>query len=207
MIGDVHPDSHWLGYVKYYPNERGDRTLFGKTYRQNTVVSKAFGLLADRPECYIYSPVIGCVITGVPREDVVLHYSCRQALATLRESPELLDGSAVSKDLLAIIGWIVDQEAGDVIGVTGSFLVGVAGARSDIDLVCYGPRGYEVAKTLFTERPLIRPLAPDSVLARREVPGGPLVGAQPGELLLPGFLTGLPHHPGLVEELLAVGAS
>ncbi|MFJ4962786.1 nucleotidyltransferase domain-containing protein [Streptomyces sp. NPDC088729] len=157
VIGDVHPDSHWLGYVKYYPDERGDRTLFGKTYRQNTVVSKAFGILADRPDCYVYSSAIGCVITGVPREDVVLHYSCRRAMATLRESPDLLDGSAVSRDLLAIIDWIVDQGADDVIGVTGSFLVGVAGARSDIDLVCYGPRGYEAAQALFTQRSLIQP--------------------------------------------------
>ncbi|UPT46834.1 MULTISPECIES: hypothetical protein [Streptomyces] len=49
MIGDVHPGSHWLGYVKYYPNKRGDRTLFGKTYRQNTVVSKAFGIWPTAP--------------------------------------------------------------------------------------------------------------------------------------------------------------
>jgi predicted nucleotidyltransferase len=143
--------------VKYYPNERGDRTLFGRTYRQNTVVSKAFGILADRPECYVYSPVVGCVITGVPREDVVTHYSCRQALATLHESPELLDGSPVSKDLLAIIDWVVEAGAADVIGVTGSFLVGVCNARSDIDRVCYGPRGYEAAQTLFADQSLIRP--------------------------------------------------
>jgi predicted nucleotidyltransferase len=97
------------------------------------------------------------VITGVPREDVVRHYSCRHALTALHETPALLDGSAVSKDLLAIIGWIIDQKADDVLGVTGSFLVGVAGARSDIDLVCYGPRGYEAAQHLFRERSLIRP--------------------------------------------------
>ncbi|MGW8955905.1 hypothetical protein [Streptomyces sp. NPDC055709] len=157
VIGDVHPTSHWLGYVKYYPNERGDRQLFGRIYRQNSVVSKAFGILADRPECYVYSPSVGCVITGVPREDVVLHYSCRQALATLDESPELLDGSEVSKDLLAIINSVVSAKATDVIGVTGSFPVGVAGSRSDIDLVCYGPRGYEAAKALFAERSLIHP--------------------------------------------------
>ncbi|MCZ0983948.1 hypothetical protein O1L60_45120 [Streptomyces diastatochromogenes] len=157
VIGDVHPNSHWLGYVKYYPNERGDRSLFGRTYRQNSVVSKAFGILADRPECYVYSPAIGCVITGVPREDVVLHYSCRQALATLRDAPDLLDGSAVSKDLLAIVEWAAKAGADDVLGVTGSFLVGVCNARSDIDLVCYGPRGYEAAQALFAERGLIRP--------------------------------------------------
>ncbi|MGY5130272.1 hypothetical protein [Streptomyces nigrescens] len=60
-------------------------------------MSKAFGILADRPECYVYSPAVGCVITGVPREDVFTHYSCRGALAALRQSPELLDGSPVSK--------------------------------------------------------------------------------------------------------------
>ncbi|MER5302145.1 hypothetical protein ABT039_22180 [Streptomyces lasiicapitis] len=157
VIGDVHPGSHWLGYVKYYPDPRGDRTLFGRTYRQNTVVSKAFGILADRTECYVYSPAVGCVITGVPREDVVTHYSCRQALSTLYHSPELLDGSAVSKDLLAIIDWVIQAGAGDVIGVTGSFLVGAFNDRSDIDLVCYGPRGYRVAQELFAERSLIRP--------------------------------------------------
>lgn len=163
VIGDVHPNSHWLGYVKYYPDERGDRTLFGKTYRQNTVVSKAFGILADRPECYVYSPAIGCVITGVPREDVVLHYSCRHALTALHQSADLLDGPPVSKDLGAIIGWITGEGAADVIGVTGSFLVGVAGPRSDIDLVCYGPRGYEAAQALFAERSLIRPYEGESL--------------------------------------------
>jgi hypothetical protein len=49
VIGDAHPSTHWLGYVKYYPDARGDRILFNTTYRQNTVVSKAFGILADRP--------------------------------------------------------------------------------------------------------------------------------------------------------------
>lgn len=39
VIGDIHPDGHYLGYVKYHPDDRGDRRLFGKTYRQNTVVS------------------------------------------------------------------------------------------------------------------------------------------------------------------------
>jgi hypothetical protein len=45
------------------------------------------------------------VITGVPREDVVLHNSCRQALAALHETPELLDDSPVSRDLHASRWW------------------------------------------------------------------------------------------------------
>ncbi|MEJ8650687.1 hypothetical protein WKI65_21955 [Streptomyces sp. MS1.AVA.3] len=40
---------------------------------------------------------VGCVITGVPCEAVVTHYSYRRALGALHQSPELLDGSPVSK--------------------------------------------------------------------------------------------------------------
>ncbi|MGW6605593.1 hypothetical protein [Streptomyces sp. NPDC055036] len=163
VIGDVHPGTHFLGYVKYYPDARGDRRLHGQTYRQNSVVSKAFGILADRPECYLYSPAVGCVITGVPREDIAMHYSCRQTLSALHQSPEALDGSPVAKDLLAIIDWVVAAGAADVIGVTGSFLVGACNERSDIDLVCYGPRGYEAAEALFAERSLIEPYAGDTL--------------------------------------------
>lgn len=157
VIGDVHPGSHYLGYVKYHPDDKGDRQLFGRTYRQNNVVSKAFGILADRPECYVYSPAVGCVITGVPREDVVVHYSCRQALTALHQAPQILDGLPVGEDLHAIIDRAVSAGAADVIGVIGSFLVGCFNADSDIDLVCYGPRGYQAARELFADRSLMHP--------------------------------------------------
>ncbi|WP_051875155.1 hypothetical protein [Streptomyces exfoliatus] len=163
VIGDVHPPTHYLGYVKYYPDDKGDRQLFGRTYRQNTIVSKAFGILADRPECYLYSDTIGCVITGVPRQDVTRHYSCRHALTVLHQAPELLGDSAVARDLKAIIDRVVDLGATDLLGVTGSFLVGCFNARSDIDLVCYGPRGYEAARELFSDRTLIRPYEGDAL--------------------------------------------
>ncbi len=163
VIGDVHPPTHYLGYVKYYPDDKGDRQLFGRTYRQNTVVSKAFGILADRPECYLYSDTIGCVITGVPRQDVTRHYSCRHALAVLHQAPELLGDFAVGRDLKAVIDRVVDLGATDLLGVTGSFLVGCFNARSDVDLVCYGPRGYEAARELFSDRDLIRPYEGDAL--------------------------------------------
>ncbi|MFE1775999.1 hypothetical protein [Streptomyces sp. NPDC059008] len=65
--------------------------------------------------------------------------------------------------MAAIIEWVVDAGAAEVIGVTGSFVVGVCNARSDIDLVCYRPRGYEAAQALFAERSLIRPYEGESL--------------------------------------------
>ncbi|MGH3809641.1 MAG: hypothetical protein ACRDRU_24060 [Pseudonocardiaceae bacterium] len=164
VIGDVHPDGHYLGYVKYHPDERGDRRLFGRTYRQNTVVSKSFGILADRPECYVYSPILGCVITGLPRQDIATHYSCRQALAAIHENPGRVRGARAGKDLLAIIAHIIEAGAAELFGVTGSFLAGCFNERSDIDLVCYGEAGYRAARELFACADLIRPYAGDDVM-------------------------------------------
>lgn len=157
VIGDVHPPDHYLGYVKYYPDPRGDRQLHGRTYRQNNVVSKSFGLLADRPECYVYSDVLGCVITGLPHSDIAAHYSCRQALLDIYEQPEAVEWTRAGRDLLAIIRRIMELGVQAEFGVTGSFLAGCFNKASDIDLVCYGGAGYQVACELFEDTRLIKP--------------------------------------------------
>ncbi|MBB5980159.1 nucleotidyltransferase domain-containing protein [Kribbella solani] len=143
--------------MKYHADEKGDRRLFNRRYRQNSVVSKSFGILADRPECYVYSDTLGCVITGLPRDDVAVHYSCRRALSTIQDVPGSVADNAVGKDLLAIVEGVADLGAQKDIGVTGSFLVGCFNERSDIDLVCYGAEGYQAARELFGQRDLIRP--------------------------------------------------
>lgn len=159
VIGDDHPGSHLLGYVKYHPDGNGDRHLFGRVYRQNSVVSKSFGILADRPECYVYSDTLGCVITGLPRNDIAVHYSCRLALTDLRESPGPVTVNPAGADLLAIIEQIFALGAESLMGITGSFLVGCFNTRSDVDLVCYGPDGYDAAQQIFTDSNLVRPYA------------------------------------------------
>lgn len=163
VIGDVHPDGHYLGYVKYYPDRKGDRRLFGQTYRQNSVVSKSFGILADRPECYVYSDVLGCVITGLPRGDIAAHYSCRQALTAIHEDPGRVKDIRAGGDLLAIIDHIISSGNAAHFGVTGSFLAGCFTPRSDIDLVCYGTAGYEATANLFQHDDLIRPYVGDDL--------------------------------------------
>lgn len=151
--------------MKYHPDPKGDRRLFGHRYRQNSIVSKSFGILADRPECYLYSPVLGCVITGLPRQDITHHYSARQALRLLHKDRGLAGPHKVSTDLLALIDHIVDTGHADLFGITGSFLVGCHNARSDIDLVCYGSAGYDAARRLFKNKRLIRPYTGDDLMS------------------------------------------
>ncbi|WP_017574738.1 hypothetical protein [Nocardiopsis kunsanensis] len=152
----MHPETHYLGYVKYHPHPRGDRVLFGRSYQQNSVVPKSFGILAHRPECYVYSEALGSVITGVPRRDVVHHYSARRALTDLSHSTSESSETGVGEDLRSIAGHIAERKQLPLFGITGSFLVGCANRASDIDLVCYGREGYEAAQELFADRHVIR---------------------------------------------------
>lgn len=142
--------------MKYHPHARGDRVLFGRSYQQNSVVSKSFGILARRPECYVYSEALGSVITGVPRRDAVRRYSARRALAELHRDSGKAEVPGVGGDLLSVVNRIAERGWLPLFGVTGSFLVGCANRWSDIDLVSYGAEGYEAARELFADRGVIR---------------------------------------------------
>ena len=99
------------------------------------------------------------MITGLPRQDIAAHYSCRQALTAIREDPGSVERAHAGGDLLAIIDHITRSGVANLFGVTGSFLVGCFTAHSDIDLVCYGTAGYQAAQELFKRTDLIRPYA------------------------------------------------
>ncbi|MEV5086219.1 hypothetical protein AB0K74_48790, partial [Streptomyces sp. NPDC056159] len=75
---------------------------------QPSVLEAVEGILANRPECYLYSPVLGCVITGLPRQDITHHYSARQALRLVHEDRGLAGPHKVSTELLTLVDHIVD---------------------------------------------------------------------------------------------------
>lgn len=156
VIGDVHPSSHYVGHLKYHPDDGGDRTLFGRRYRRNTVPSTSTAILAERPECSVHSAALGRASTGIPRRDVVAHLSAREGLLAVHRD-ERVAHLEVGRDLLAIVARLVERGVAEHFGLTGSFLVGCAREQSDIDLVCYGPAGYQAARDLFSDPTLIRP--------------------------------------------------
>ena len=155
VIGDVHPPSHYIGFAKYHPSAAGDRVLFGRRYERNGSLKRSASILADRPECVVHSPALGCKMTGIPRDDVVAHYSTRAALSHLDR--DHFAALAVGRDLLSIADLLVADGAIDHLGVTGSFLIGCPHEASDIDLACYGPAGVDTAQRLFADRRVIRP--------------------------------------------------
>lgn len=183
VIGDVHPNSHYVGHVKYYPHPAGDRRLCGRPYRQTTDVSKSFSILADRPECHVYSSALGRVVTGVPREDVAVHYSARSALLAAAADRERVAKARAGADLLAVVDRLIVDGDAEVFGVTGSFMLGCVREYSDIDLVCYGFAGYKAARQLFADPRLIRPYGGDDLVQLYRRRAEQLPGIEPATLV------------------------
>jgi predicted nucleotidyltransferase len=89
------------------------------------------------PQYLVHDPVFGEVLCEVPVEDVKIHYKPVEKLRRLRKSEKLdmLESKALRfAELLkreANVSW-------SALGVSGSILVGLHGAGSDVDLIVYG---------------------------------------------------------------------
>jgi predicted nucleotidyltransferase len=138
--GLVHPDNCVIAFIRYFPDETGKRTREGKLFEKVYSLSDRYALLQDKfPQYLVYDPVFDETLCEVPAEKVKNHYEPAEKLRQLRisESLDLLQAKAVRfMELLketAGIPW-------SALGISGSIMVGLHTAKSDIDPVVYGSR-------------------------------------------------------------------
>jgi hypothetical protein len=136
--GLIHPTSRIIAFVRYFPIEEGEREKNGVTYGKVYSISERYALLRKRfPQYLIYDPVFDETLCEVPAGDVKKHYMPVEKLRELRTSRALdeLENQVLHlAELLkerASISW-------SAIGISGSILVGLHTASSDIDPIVYG---------------------------------------------------------------------
>jgi len=88
------------------------------------------------PRYLHYSPILDAHLHAVALDRIVKHHQPRQRL---QQIVQINQQDAIERDLFQLCG-LLQQNGLDLtqIGITGSVLVGVQNAGSDIDLVCYG---------------------------------------------------------------------
>ncbi|EIC31176.1 hypothetical protein [Methylomicrobium album] len=107
----------------------------GHWHKQATDEANAF-LYRNHPHYLHYSPILDARLHAVDVERIVRHHRpkdrFRHIMRQFRHDP-------VERDVFEL-GELLRQQGVDLnrIGITGSVLVGVQKASSDIDLVCYG---------------------------------------------------------------------
>lgn len=136
--GSVHSPDRLIAFVRYFPEEKGDRRRNGQAYGKVYSLSKRFKLLKERfPRYLIHDSVLDETICEVPVSDVKKLYDPVEKLRQLRNSKtkDSLEDKAVqlteSLKESANIPW-------SAIGISGSILIRLRTVGSDIDPIVYG---------------------------------------------------------------------
>ena len=138
--GLVHPPNKVVAFVRYIQDPEGDRERDGVRYRKvYSLVERGTFLRKHFPYYLIYDPVFGEELIEVPIKRVVRHYSPSYKLAELR-SRSGLGLRTLEEKVLDLVNFLVDSThvPRDKFGVSGSVMVGMMSASSDVDLIVYG---------------------------------------------------------------------
>lgn len=136
--GLVHPPRRVVAFIRYFPDERGERqkngTLYGKVYS----FSERYELLARSYQGYlVYDHVFDETLCEVPISDIRRRYDPVERLIQLRNCGNL-DSLEEMALLLAERLKERSKVSWNAIGISGSVLVNLHKNGSDLDPVVYG---------------------------------------------------------------------
>jgi len=154
--GLVHPPDKTIGFIRYFPDEKGERKRNGKSYSKIYSLFERYKFLKEHsPKYLVFDKIFDEWLCEVPNNYIKIHYDPIKRLNELfcSENLDKLELSALE------MAKIIKEEANipwSSIGVSGSILVGLHTPKSDIDLIFYGSKNcrkvYSALKTLLSEK-------------------------------------------------------
>ena len=147
--GLVHPPNRVVAFIRYVPDQNGNRERDGKCYSKYYALSIRYDLLKrEYPQYIVNDPVFNTLLCEVPVADIKQHYQPARGLQDLRNRNNLDEAETAALRFMEVL----KEKSGaqwSKLGVSGSILVKLQEPSSDIDLVVYGSEtGYRVAETM-----------------------------------------------------------
>jgi len=135
--GLFHPEGQVIAYLRYVPDVAGDRFHKGVRYRRVYDISKTTAFLERKYPQYVNRiEALSQTLQIVPMERIVEVHKPVDKLRSIRTHSE----SEVEK-IVERFASAISSESGvkiDMMGVTGSVLIGLATPSSDMDIIVYG---------------------------------------------------------------------
>jgi predicted nucleotidyltransferase len=147
--GLIHPHNKVIAFIRYVPDQAGNRKRDGKKYCKIYALSKRYVLLKQEyPQYLVNDPVFNTLLCEVPHEDITQQYQPSPGLEGLRNSDNLDKTETTALRFMELL-----KENARIpwskLGISGSILVGLHTPSSDIDPVVYGSEtGYKVHSAL-----------------------------------------------------------
>lgn len=135
--GLVHPPNR-IAFLRYFPHRKGERkkgsTAYGKVY---SLPSRYKMLQRTFPSYLVFDPVFDETLCEVPTEDISEQFEPVEKLRQLRRAEDLDNLESKSTQLASSLKKSANVPW-NAIGISGSILVGLHNANSDIDPIAYG---------------------------------------------------------------------
>lgn len=132
--GMCHPPDRIISFVRYVPDSEGNRFRNGIPYTKIYDLEDRFHFLKERFPHYIYfDPVFQRTLQGVPLTRVKQIFDPVMKLKTLHDAGPR---DALEEAALHLATSLATPP--EVLGISGSILMGMHTEQSDIDLVIYG---------------------------------------------------------------------
>ena len=136
--GLVHPRDRVIAYLRYLEDPSGDRRRGDKTYIKVYSLGDREKIVRNTyPQYLFYDPVFGVRLQEVPHESISELYQPARKVLELSEKSDLDQAETESLELVQSL-----HDSSSVclgrIGLSGSILVDLHTAVSDIDVVIYG---------------------------------------------------------------------
>ena len=136
--GLVHPLNRVIAFVRYIPDEKGERQRKDSRYRKVYALKMRENLLnKEYPHYLIVDPVLNVRISEVHIDHVTHHYKPQDTVRMLKRKEEIDD---VETDALEFLNLLVEASgiSQTKIGISGSIMVDLHLSTSDIDIIVYG---------------------------------------------------------------------
>lgn len=150
----VHPEGRYISFLRYVPDENGDREKNGKRYRKVSS-EEAYEYLSEKHPEYLYNCEVTKVknMMGVPFEKVEKIIRPQDRLKDIMENGEPKNPEIIAKllDVANFFHYVAGIDY-DHLGISGSILPGLHKSDvSDIDFVIFGLENHRKAMRTFRE--------------------------------------------------------
>lgn len=150
----IHPKGRYISFLRYIPDENGDREINGKKYRKVSS-EEAYEYLTENYPEYLYDCDVTKVknMMGVPLEKVDKIIRPQDRLKDIRENGENKNPEIVAKllDVADFFHYVAGIDYNHL-GISGSILPGLHKKEvSDIDFVIFGLENHKKAMKTFRE--------------------------------------------------------
>ena len=147
--GHLHPKNSVVAFVRYIPDSKGDRRRDSMKYRKLHSLNEKIEFLRENyPHYLVIDPVFDEKVCEVPSDEVLRFYDPKRKAQEILLSEEIDALKLKIKRFIRLVSRLSNVPPSSF-GVSGSILVDLHTANSDIDPLVYGSEScYKVYETL-----------------------------------------------------------